>query len=83
MSDPPPFAGGAVGFFAYDLVRTVEPLGEANPDPLQLPDMALMLSDLRAKHPDLLEAVRSERELSDTTEKGLTEFCAGFARTFA
>jgi anthranilate synthase component 1 len=46
MSDPPPFAGGAVGFFAYDLVRTVEPLGEANPDPLQLPDMALMLSDL-------------------------------------
>ena len=46
MSDPPPFTGGAVGFFAYDLVRTVEPLGEANPDPLQLPDMALMLSDL-------------------------------------
>src|SRR3954451_20987773 len=24
----PPFAGGAVGFFGYDLVRTVEPLGE-------------------------------------------------------
>src|SRR4051794_17589181 len=29
----PPFAGGAVGFFGYDLVRTVEPLGEPNPDP--------------------------------------------------
>ena len=41
----PPFAGGAVGFFAYDLVRTVEPLGEANPDPLGLPDMALMVTD--------------------------------------
>ncbi|HET9152581.1 MAG TPA: anthranilate synthase component I [Solirubrobacterales bacterium] len=41
----PPFAGGAVGFFAYDLVRTVEPLGEANPDPLGLPDLALMLTD--------------------------------------
>jgi anthranilate synthase component 1 len=41
----PPFAGGAVGFFGYDLVRTVEPLGEVNPDPLGLPDMALMLSD--------------------------------------
>src|SRR5688500_19748919 len=24
----PPFAGGAVGFFAYDLVRTVEPRSE-------------------------------------------------------
>ncbi len=41
----PPFAGGAVGFFGYDLVRTVEPLGEPNPDLLGLPDMALMLSD--------------------------------------
>src|SRR5579884_207585 len=41
----PPFAGGAVGVFAYDLVRTVEPLGEPNPDPLGLPDMALMLTD--------------------------------------
>jgi anthranilate synthase component I len=40
-----PFTGGAVGFFGYDLVRTVEPLGEPNPDPLGLPDMALMLSD--------------------------------------
>src|SRR6476660_2768257 len=27
VPDLPPFAGGAVGFFAYDLVRTVEPLG--------------------------------------------------------
>ncbi len=40
-----PFAGGAVGFFGYDLVRTVEPLAEPNPDTLGLPDMALMLSD--------------------------------------
>jgi anthranilate synthase component I len=42
----PPFAGGAVGFFGYDLVRTVEPLGEPRPDPVALPDMALMLSDV-------------------------------------
>jgi len=42
----PPFAGGAVGFFGYDLVRAVEPLGPANEDPLGLPDMALMLSDV-------------------------------------
>jgi anthranilate synthase component 1 len=41
----PPFAGGAVGFFGYDLVRTVEPLAEPNPDPLGLPDLALMVTD--------------------------------------
>ena len=45
-----PFTGGAVGYFGYDLVRTVEPLGEPvggrGSDPLGLPDMALMLSDL-------------------------------------
>jgi anthranilate synthase component 1 len=42
----PPFPGGAVGFFGYDLVRTVEPLGDPNPDPLGLPDMALMVCEL-------------------------------------
>src|SRR5450759_3143162 len=41
----PPFAGGAVGMFAYDLVRSVEPLGDPNPDPVGLPDLALMFSD--------------------------------------
>jgi anthranilate synthase component I len=45
IPDAPPFTGGAVGYFGFDLVRTVEPLGDPNPDPLGLPDMALMLSD--------------------------------------
>ena len=46
LDDLPPFAGGAVGVFGYDLVRTVEPLGDPNPDPLGVPDLALMLTDV-------------------------------------
>jgi anthranilate synthase component 1 len=42
----PPFAGGAVGIFGYDLVRTVEDLGRPNLDPLGLPDLALMVCEL-------------------------------------
>ncbi len=45
-SELPAFPGGAVGLFAYDLVRTVEPLGEPNPDPLGLPDLALMIPEV-------------------------------------
>jgi anthranilate synthase component 1 len=54
----PPFAGGAVGFFGYDLVRTVEPLGEPNPDPIGLPDMALMISELLLAFDHLRHEVR-------------------------
>jgi F-type H+-transporting ATPase subunit alpha len=43
----------------------------------------LMLGELRAKRPELLDAIRDEREISDPTEKGLVEFFDGFARTFA
>jgi anthranilate synthase component 1 len=46
LADGPPFTGGAVGFFGYDCVRAVEKLGEPNPDPVGLPDLALMLSDV-------------------------------------
>jgi anthranilate synthase component 1 len=46
MGPAAPFTGGAVGMFAYDLVRTMEPLGEPGPDPIGLPDLALMLSDV-------------------------------------
>src|SRR5215218_1269471 len=46
LPDLPPFSGGAVGCFGYDLVRTVEPLGEPNPDSLGVPDLALMLTDV-------------------------------------
>src|ERR687897_106801 len=47
LDDLPPFAGGAVGLFGYDLVRSTEPtVGEPNPDDLGLPDLALMISDV-------------------------------------
>jgi anthranilate synthase component 1 len=46
LPDLPPFSGGAVGCFGYDLVRTVEPLAEPNPDPVGVPDLALMLTDV-------------------------------------
>src|SRR3954468_8583061 len=43
----PPFAGGAVGLFGYDLVRAAEPtVGEPDPDDLGIPDLALMISDV-------------------------------------
>ncbi len=41
----PPFSGGAVGVFGYDLVRSVESLPGPNPDPIGVPDLALMLTD--------------------------------------
>jgi anthranilate synthase component I len=46
IADAPPFTGGAVGVFGYDLVRTVEPLQPPRADPLGLPDMALMITDV-------------------------------------
>jgi anthranilate synthase component 1 len=47
VSDPalPPFAGGAVGYMAYDTVRQLERLPETNPDDLAAPDMLFMFTD--------------------------------------
>ncbi len=47
VSDPtlPPFAGGAVGYIAYDAVRQLESLPETNPDDLDVPDMLFMFTD--------------------------------------
>ncbi|HEX8065457.1 MAG TPA: anthranilate synthase component I [Thermoleophilaceae bacterium] len=43
----PPFAGGAVGLFGYDLVRHAEPtVGDPNPDELGVPELAVMVSDV-------------------------------------
>jgi anthranilate synthase component I len=43
----PPFAGGAVGLFGYDLVRSAEAsVGPPNPDEAGIPDLALIVTDL-------------------------------------
>jgi anthranilate synthase component I len=43
----PPFAGGAVGMFGYDLARSAEPtIGEANPDETGVPELAVMVTDV-------------------------------------
>src|ERR671938_387224 len=43
----PPFAGGAVGVFGYDLARSAEPtIGEPNPDDLGMPELAVMVTDV-------------------------------------
>lgn len=41
----PSFNGGAVGFFAYDIIRRYEELPDNNPDELGIPDMHFMLTD--------------------------------------
>ncbi|MBB4285712.1 F-type H+-transporting ATPase subunit alpha [Roseospira goensis] len=42
-----------------------------------------MLSEMRAKSPEILEAIRTEKVLSQETEEKLVAFLDGFARTFA
>ncbi len=41
------------------------------------------LEEVRAKHADILEAIRKERELSKATEDKLTAFFTAFTKTFA
>ncbi|MBZ5678552.1 MAG: anthranilate synthase component I [Acidobacteriia bacterium] len=41
----PPFTAGAVGYFAYDVVRQLEKIGDRAKDDLSLPDAELMFFD--------------------------------------
>jgi anthranilate synthase component I len=45
ISGLPPFTAGAVGYFAYDVVRRLENIGERAKDDLHVPDCALMFFD--------------------------------------
>ncbi len=43
---PVPFAGGAIGFFGYELGGVLERLPARHPDPLGLPDMSVAFYDV-------------------------------------
>jgi anthranilate synthase component 1 len=83
LPDLPPFAGGAVGFFGYDLVRTVEPLGPPNPDPVGLPDMALMLSDVLVAFDHLKHTVTILANVYADEDRDLERSYAEAAATIA
>jgi F-type H+-transporting ATPase subunit alpha len=44
---------------------------------------ASMLRELRATHPELIAAIRTEQEISPAVEKGLSECIDAFVKTFA
>ncbi len=82
----PPFAGGAVGVFAYDLVRTVEPVGEPGPDSIGAPDLALMLTDVLVTFDHLertvtvLANVYAEDDLEFSYARAIETIAEGRAR---
>jgi anthranilate synthase component I len=85
LPDAPPFTGGAVGFFGYDLVRSVEPLGDppGGSDPLGLPDMALMLTDALVVFDHLKHTVTIIANADLDAEPDIERAYATAARTIA
>jgi anthranilate synthase component 1 len=83
IDDGPPFTGGAVGFFGYDLVRTVEPLAPPNADPLGLPDLAVMLTDVLVVFDHLKHTVEILANADLDAEPDLDSAYAAAARTIA
>jgi anthranilate synthase component 1 len=81
LADLPPFAGGAVGLFGYDLVRWAEPTVGKRENELGVPDLALMVSDV------LLAFDHLRRELTilanvfagDDFERGYADAVAAIA----
>ncbi|MEX5726740.1 anthranilate synthase component 1 [Rhodovulum iodosum] len=54
--DLPPIAAGLFGYLGYDMIRLVERLPDANPDPLGLPDAVMMRPSVVA----VLDGVKGE-----------------------
>jgi anthranilate synthase component 1 len=45
VAGAPPFTGGAVGYFSYDIIRQLEKIGDHAKNDLKLPDCSLMFFD--------------------------------------
>jgi anthranilate synthase component 1 len=45
LPELPRFFGGAVGYFAYDVIQYIEDIPQENPDDLGLPEIAFMITD--------------------------------------
>src|ERR1700683_1369200 len=75
ISGLPPFTSGAVGFFAYDVVRQLERLPELAEDDLGVPDACLMFFDevLAFDH------VRKQIQLIVTADLGRQKPAAAYA----
>ena len=69
----PPFTAGAVGFFAYDVVRQIEQLPATATDDLQLPDACLMFFH------DVLAFDHVKKEILLVATADLTALKAGAA----
>ena len=66
----PPFCGGAVGYFSYDIIRFIEKLSIHTTDDLNLPDCVLMFTDTIVIFDHLLHKMKvvSNVHLNDKTD---------------
>ena len=87
--EAPPFIGGAVGYFSYDLIRQFENLPNQATDDLRLPDLIFAFVDcfaavdhkLRMLH--LIYAPPLERDLGQPSEKLYSEGCDRLSELYA
>ncbi len=72
-NDPglPRFWGGLVGYFAYDVVKFYEPVGDDNPDPIKTYDVYMVLTDVVVIHDNLTGKIKVVYPL--LTERGVEE----------
>jgi anthranilate synthase component 1 len=70
----PPFTAGAVGYFAYDVVRQLEKIGEHAQDDLSVPDCVLMFFDRLLAFDHLRHQIHIVATADLTREKARTAY---------